>query len=458
MLRASAIAEKAGIPAVAIVSTGFLPQVGPIGRVLGIPHLPVAEYPGTIPTDSLDVIRRKAAEVVAPAVRAGLLAAEDGAGPATEAPDERVPEPREIVCSGTLEEIQDQFDARLWSDGLPIVPPTVDRVERLLAHTPRRPEEVLGVLPPDYREATVWSVAVNGVMAGCRPEYMPILVAIAEIVGDPEFRLEDAGSTPGWESLVVLSGPMVERLGFNTKTGLMRVGPRPNTSIGRFLRLFLRNVSGLRPGTTDKGSIGSTFHVALAEDDAAVQALGWPPFRVDRGAAPEDDLVTVQSVVALSPPVYTSSDDPERHLGILAYFLGITCNPWAFTGLQFRKWSPLLLLNPAVARVLAEHGWTKPRIREYLHEHATIEAHWLETYPQDVGATSVSLTNFIADGTAGPRYAESDDPNRQVPVNLRPEWINVVVAGDPGRNQSRFYVNNHEQGWPVSRRVAYVDG
>jgi hypothetical protein len=126
--------------------------------------------------------------------------------------------------------------------------------------------------------------------------------------------------------------------------------------------------------------------------------------------------------------------------------------------MQYRKWFPLLLLNPTVARVLSEHGWTKERIREYLFEHATIEAHWLETYPEDVGAASAALSRFIAEGVAGERYTESDDPKRRVPVLQRAEWVNIVVAGDPGRNQSRFYVNNHEQGMPVSRRVEWADG
>ena len=124
-------------------------------------------------------------------------------------------------------------------------------------------------------QATVWSVAVNGVMAGCRPEYMPILVAVVEAIADPEWRIQDAGATPGWEPLIVLSGPMVKRLGFNTGSGLMRMGSRPAASMGRFLRMYLRNVAGLRvpPGTTDKGSIGSSFNVALAEDEDATRAL-----------------------------------------------------------------------------------------------------------------------------------------------------------------------------------------
>jgi hypothetical protein len=455
-MRAAAIAERQGIPAVAVVSTGFLGQARAMGRLLGVAHLPIAEYPGTIPLDAEGTIRRKAAERVLPAVIEGLTTSAQSHQPT--AGEDAIPGPREVVCSGDLDAIQAEFAARMWSDGLPVVPPTVERVEAFMAHTPLAPDEVLGVLAPEYRQATVWSVAVNGVMAGCLPEYMPVLVAAVEAIADPEWRIQDAGSTPGWEPLVILSGPVVKRLGFNTAGGLMRVGCRPSATIGRFLRLYMRNVAGLRvpPGTTDKGSIGATFNVALGEDEDAVRALGWAPFRVDRGFDLGEDVVTVQSVVAVSPPIYTGGQRPEEHMEVLAYFLGTTCGPWTFTALMYQKWSPLLLLSPSVARAMADHGWSKDAIRTYLFEHASIEAHWLERYPYHVGPGSRGdLRTLIANGTAPARWAESDDPGRRVPVLLRPEWTNIVVAGDPGRNQSRFYVNNHAQGFPVSRAVRY---
>src|SRR5262249_34063022 len=120
------------------------------------------------------------------------------------------PTPRQVVYSGTLSQIEEYFSERYWTDGLPIIPPTIDRVEEFLRFTPRREDECLGTLLPERREATIWNVAVNGVMAGCRPEYMPILVAAAEALSDPIFGLEHAGSTPSWEPLVILSGPRVE--------------------------------------------------------------------------------------------------------------------------------------------------------------------------------------------------------------------------------------------------------
>jgi hypothetical protein len=461
VLRACAVAEQQGVESIAIVSTGFLRQADAITRALGIPHLPVAEYPGTIPTDTPEVRLAKSREAVAPTVIDLLLksdgqadrdaeAEREAPGAATAEPE---PAPRSIVFSGTLDQVDDFFYERLWTDGLPVVPPTLERVDEFLRHTHRGPEEVLGVLAPDYREATVWSVAVNGVMAGCLPEYLPILIATVEAIADPGFRIQDGGSTPGWEPLVIVSGPVVQRFGFNTETGLMRVGRRANTSIGRFLRLFMRNVAGLRPGTTDKGSIGTTFNVALAEDDAATANVGWPPLRVERGFTLEDDVVTVQSVYAISPPVY-SGGTASDHLDALGYILGATGGHWISAGLEFRQFHPLLLLGPSVARVLAEAGLSKDDVRQELYARAKVEAHWVDRWAVPSGvASSERLTKLIERGDAPPDFAENDDPHRLVPALLGPEWTNIVVAGDPGRNQSRFYIQNHAQGSPQSRRV-----
>src|SRR5262249_7645515 len=150
-----------------------------------------------------------------------------------------------------------------------------------------------------------WSVAVNAAMAGCRPEHLPIALAMVEAVADPEFSLGDGGSTPGWETQVILSGPLGAELGFNSGAGALPVGRRANTALGRFLRLYLRNVAGFRPppGATDKGSIGASFNVVLCENDAAVGEIGWPSFRAERGFAADVTSVTVQSVVASSAPI-----------------------------------------------------------------------------------------------------------------------------------------------------------
>jgi hypothetical protein len=448
--RAYLAAERSGARAVAVTATAFMGMQRATGKAIGLPDLRIAEYPGVITIDSQDTFDRNVRERVFPELMERIR--EPVKSKVMEAAE---PSPRDIICRGDFEDVQEHFLQRMWTDGLPIVPPTLDRIERFLQFTDRDPAEVLGVLLPELREATVWSVAVNGVMAGCRPEYFPILLAVVEAVSDPEFRIQHAGATPGWEPLVIVSGSLVRELHFNYQAGAMRVGSQANTSIGRFLRLFMRNVAGLRnfPGQTDKGTIGMSFNVALAENDEAVTGMGWPPFRVDRGFASDDTVVTVQSVVAISPPIYSGGDKPETQLEFITTIFGSTCGPWTFSGLVYGHWHPLLVMSPVVAKVFADNGWTKDRIRQHLYDSLKIPASTLERYFWHVAASRWKVKDAVDEGTIPALYAASDDPDRLVPMCLKAEWINIVLAGDPGRNQSRAYINNHEQGVPVSRRV-----
>lgn len=458
VMRAAATAEKAGVPAVALGGSGFEGMGRAIGRSLGVAHVPIVSYPDVILTDDTDTFRTKMREQVAPAVVDALVrgsasssVASDGSSSDAE-PAEHGPE--EIVVRGDLDAVTEHFEERGWTDGLPIVPPTPARVARSLAHTHRDPDEVLGVLAPEMRRATVRSVAVNGVMAGCRREYLPVLLAIAECIADPAWRVQDAGSTPGWEPLVVLSGPVVERLGLNSGTGAMRVGRRANTSIGRFVRLYLRNVAGLRipPEHTDQGAIASTFHVALTENDRAVRDLGWPSFRHDRGFGDADSVVTVQSCVTVSAPIYSGGDHASDHLDALTLIFGNAIGPWAYTGLEFGAFHPLLVLGPAVARALAAHGVDKDALRAHLAEHMRVPVSQLQRCAWQVGSTSFDLDAMVARGELDDRYAGTD-PDRLVPMVPRAADIGIVLAGNESRNQSRGFVQNHVQGVPVSRRV-----
>ena len=306
---------------------------------------------------------------------------------------------------------------------------------------------------PENREATIWNIAVNGVMAGCRPEYMPVLVAIVKAIADPEFRLEDAGSTPGWEPLIIINGPIIKELNFNYGAGVMRVGRQANTSIGRFLRLYMRNVAGLRinPGFTDKATIGYTFNVVLAEDEDAVSEIGWKPFSTDRGFNRGENVVTVQSVLYISPPTYSAGVKAEDHVKAISDIIGqATCGYWSPSGINLKHWHPLIVMSPSVAKVIAGDKWTKDDVRQYLYQNSRIPAGLMEKYSWQMGAKKLDLCQMVKEGMIPGDYCESTNPDRLVRVFPRADWIGIVIAGDPDRNQSKGYVNNHKQGVPVA--------
>jgi hypothetical protein len=182
VVRASAACEAAGYPSASITCEGFLKQAAATAVGLGVPNLPTALMPGHIGNKSDEQLRRDVRETTLQAVIDNLTRAPAGSSEQAE------PGPRDIVVKGGFSEVNGYFQEHEYSDGLPIVPPTREAIESFLRFTDRDPDEVLGVLLPDKRAATVWSVAVNGVMAGCRPEYMPILVALIEAMADPVRR------------------------------------------------------------------------------------------------------------------------------------------------------------------------------------------------------------------------------------------------------------------------------
>ncbi|MEP7740007.1 hypothetical protein ABKW28_20370 [Nocardioides sp. 31GB23] len=453
VIRACQAVEEAGVPAMALVSSGFVRQATATARAVGLEKLWIAEYPGVIAVDTDEAFAQKVHDHVVPSLFDGFRRLTHGYdGDAGDAATE--PGVRDIVVSGRLEEIQDYFDDRQWSDGLPIVPPTIERVEHFLAYTDRDPLDEIGVMLPARRAVTVWSVAVNGVMAGCRPEYMPVLLAVTEVMADPEWRLEDAGCTPGWEPLILISGPLASVFGLNDGAGMMRVGNRANSTIGRFGRLIMRNLAGFLtpPGDTDKAAIGRTFNVAMAESDEHTHAIGWSTSREECGYVTDDTVVSVQSCVAISGPAYTGGA-AEEQLAMLARYAADTIGPWAFTNLYYRGHSALVLMSPSVAQSLAEAGHTKDSIRRYLVDHATMDVGGMEAQARMARGNEFSFTDLAAKGMLPDGFPPDVTTETQVGVLAGPENVRIILGGDPGRNQNRIYWNNHEQGLPIHRRV-----
>jgi len=451
VIRASLAVERAGFPSVSVIGELYEEHATVIANYLGFEDPPLAVYPGHIKTDTEVEFEEKFRTSVCDQIVASLT----NAAPTIVTRIEE-PKPRGVVFTGTVDEILDHFDAEGWSDGLPIVPPTIERVERFLRSTPRDPEEVVGVMLPARREVTVWSVAANGVMAGCRPEYMPVLLAVAEGIADPAFKAEDAGSGTGWEPLVIVSGPIIDELGFNFGTGAMRLGRRANTSIGRFTKLLLRNFGGMQipPGKTDKTGVGTSFYVVLAEDEASARAIGWPTFGEELGLSAHESAATVVSVIAASPPLFYGRlphDDVFTYLEPLVQVFGqAILGYWCFTGLKWASWHPTIVLSPRIAAMVAEMGWSKDDLRRYLYEQALVPAGDLERRGQNV---QLDIAEQVAAGLISPDYLRSRDPNRLVSAFVRPEWIQILVAGNPDGPIQQGYMNNHAQGIPITRRV-----
>ena len=199
---------------------------------------------------------------------------------------------RQIEVGAVDDEIEACYD-RGWSDGLPVVPPTPVRVLRMLQGTTRDPQEIIGEIPPNLVPCTVEKVAINAVMAGCKPEYLPVVLAAVEAALDPAFSMHGVLCTTHFVGpIVVVNGPIAQRIGMNCGVNALGQGNRANSTIGRALQLVIRNVGGGRPGEIDRATIGNPGKVGLcfAEDESKTI---WKPFAEERGIAADKSAVTL---------------------------------------------------------------------------------------------------------------------------------------------------------------------
>ena len=244
-----------------------------------------------------------------------------------------------------------------WTDGLPVVPPTEARVREFLACAGKEPDEVIGTVPMRGRTISAEKAAINAVMAGCRPDYMPVVVAALEAMARPEFDLYGcSASTGGAAVLLIVSGPIAAELSMNGGGNVLGPGWRANATIGRAIRLILMNVCGATPGTVDRSTIGhpGKFTYCLAEDE---RNSPWPPLRVSLGFPAEVSTVTVMAGEA---PHYVNnhvSYDPEGILTTVAD----TINGMAFNGGQY-----VLVIAQEHLGVIKRAGWSKEDVQSFV--------------------------------------------------------------------------------------------
>lgn len=274
-----------------------------------------------------------------------------------------------------LAPLEDEMEVgftRGWSDGLPVVPPTERRVIEMLAGTSRQPGEVVAVVPPDLVECTVEKVAINAVMAGCKPEYLPVVLAALEAVCTEEFNMHGLlATTMAAGPVIIVNGPIRRAIGMNAGINVFGQGNRANLTIGRALQLIIRNVGGGRPGEVDRATLGNPGKLAFcfAEDE---EGSPWAPLSVALGAAAGTNTVTVFPGEAPRTIVDQLSRDPDSLARSFAVNLRTLYHPKAVMAFDC-----LLAISPEHARVFAEAGWSREDLTRRLHELLQIPGHEL---------------------------------------------------------------------------------
>jgi len=351
---------------------------------------------------------------------------------------------RRIDIARADDEFEFMFDQG-FSDGLPLVPPTPERVLRMLGGTKRDPQEVLGVMPPNMGEVTVEKLAINAVMAGCRPEYMPVIIAATEAILTESYNIHGVmATTMGASPVLVVNGPVRERIGMNMRLGALGQGNRANATIGRAVRLAVRNVGGAKPGGTERSTLGNPmkFTMCFAEHE---ERSPWPPLHVERGFEPGDSVVTAFTMTS-GPTLIVDQD--SRHATQLAGSFGLGLEA-AFHPKAHFATEVLLVVCPEHVDTLVREGYGKSEIRARIQE-----------------VTARPISELVEDEISGVGFKRKafeamDEQNRSrmLPKFRSPEDIHIVVAGsDAGKFSGAFH------GWatgeigsiPVSRKIEEV--
>ena len=324
-------------------------------------------------------------------------------------------ESERVKVRDTPEAMARLLEARGWGDGLPVVPPTQERVARMVEGAGLAPDAEIGLMPPRQGIITTEALAVNAVMAGCLPAYMPVLVAAVRAVLEPEFSLHAIqATTHPVAPLIIVNGPVARRLRINSGSGLFGPGWRANATIGRALRLCLINLGGAIPGEVDRAQHAHpgkyTYCIAENED-----ANPWEPYHVERGFAPDESTVTL--MCGESPHCITDNYNTDPHALLFGYADSMATlggNNLSSQG------EPVLVMAPEHAAYIARAGWSKADVKRYLFEKA--RKPW-----KHVGVRGKSK------GPTFPVWVDRTNPEASVPILTHADALILIIGGGEGQ-------------------------
>ena len=307
-------------------------------------------------------------------------------------------------------------------DGLPVVPPTEERVLRMLNGTTRAASDVVALVPPNLAPATVEKVAANAVMAGCRPEYLPVVIAATEAACNDKFNLHGVLATTYFATpVIVVNGPIRHKIGLNCGANLFGQGFRANATIGRALQLLVRNVGGGRPGGVDMSTLGQPgkFTCCIGEHE---ELSGWDPFHVERGFSADTSTVTVFAGEAPR----AIRDQLSRTAHSLGATMGLCLEAMAHPKLH-RMGEVLLVVSPEHARTFARDDYSKADLRRRIQQ---VTARPLQTLlPNDECQKGMALAALPPDFIGSDGHPTAEALKTVLPKFSQDDNILIVVAG-----------------------------
>jgi hypothetical protein len=313
-----------------------------------------------------------------------------------------------------VEKINDLFYERHWGDGLPIIPPTKERVSRMIAGSGRDAAEVIGVIPPGLGAATVERIAINAVMAGCLPSYMPVLIAAVDAITTKGFNIQGIQCTTNPVAVfVIVNGPIAQRIGMNGGINCLGQGNRANVTIGRALHLVMSNVGACYPGIMDRSTQGQPGKIAFCccENEAENP---WEPLQVEHGHSRDTSMVTVVAASG-THNLNTHAKDADDIIKVVADSMAFPpSNDYWIGGF------PWIVFGPEHAAILKEGGLSKADVKRRLWEASKLSARRMAAKEmlRIVHTRKAELGEITLD--------------TMLPISHKPENIGILVAGGPG--------------------------
>jgi hypothetical protein len=341
-----------------------------------------------------------------------------------------------------FEQINALYLEKGWGDGLPIVPPTAGRVQKMLAYCDRPIDEPIGLVAPRYGAATPIRLAANAVMAGCRPEYFPLVMLAIDALCEEKFNLYGINATTHpCSTLMIVNGPVAKELNMNSGHNAFGPGNQANAAIGRAVRLAMLNIGGAIPGTGDMSTFGSPakYTYCVAENEAANP---WEPLHIELGFPAEASTMTV---FGAESPHNVNDHESITGIGLLKMMAGTV----AITGANdiYFDGMPLLVIGPEHAATIAKDGYSKADVKQFIYEHGRIPLGNLsdENVERRIRQWPVFKNELMEAG-----------PDRMVPIVKSPCGIHIIVLGGAGKHSA--YIPTFGATQPVTRALKRRDG
>ena len=444
--------EKAGVPAVAIAARSFARAWQSCVDGWGQPNASFVTIPHATTGQQEDFIHKMVDEQIDEIIErltsipasAGAARGASSSGQTTEMFTVELDESPE-----GLDSVNRFLAERDWSDGIPVMPPTPAAVEQMLKGTKRAPQDVLMVMEPGFGLATVEKIAINAVMAGCRPEQFPVLLAAIDCLAQPEMNHRDMQVSGHTEAPIILvNGPIAKKAGINFGTTAMGPGVinSANTAIGRALRLCLINIGYCNAGAGDPNFIGlpTKFGMCIAENE---EVSPWQPYHMDRGFKRDESAVTVVTVTGpttIIDPRSKTHEDTLKNIGSMMFYPNAGAGGWVkgrqsaqvgHTNKRVPYQGPYhpIILSPSRAVIMAEAGFSKQDAQEWLHHNCRVSM-------KSILASGVMPVDSNGKWLHHPELQGlADDPEATIPALESPEQYLLFVTGGSTHYANFFY-------------------